>query len=201
MPEDASTVYLFAKRGRSDDHVRICSRHIGSGKRHACRDGGHRSRVGTAMKALPWILVALLASVLLIWHCAEQQAEDCVVRDTIIEHDTIRDSIPYPVLTYVDRYDTVYLPILVDSSDGGYVNRDSVPVIIPIEKKEYRTEDYHAIISGYNPNLDLMEVFSKTQTITVTQKPKRWGLGLQAGFGYPHGWYVGIGGSYNLWMW
>lgn len=153
------------------------------------------------MKTLLWILVALLASVLLIQHCTERQAEERVIRDTITVHDTIRDSVPYPVLAYVDRYDTIYLPILVDTSDTDHVEGDSVPVVIPIESKEYRTEDYHAIISGYNPNLDLMEVFRKTQTITVTSKPKRWGLGLQAGYGVPHGWYFGGGISYNLLIW
>ena len=33
------------------------------------------------------------------------------------------------------------------------------------------------------------------------QKKKRWGLGLQTGYSYPGGWYVGVGISCNLIMW
>jgi len=36
---------------------------------------------------------------------------------------------------------------------------------------------------------------------TIKSKKKRWGLGLQAGYGYPGGFYVGAGVSYNLFYW
>ena len=69
-----------------------------------------------------------------------------------------------------------------------------------------------AVVSGYlDPRLDKLQIFPKTiyQTVTndiyypvtVKQKKKRWGLGLQAGYGYPGGLYVGGGVSYNLFMW
>lgn len=35
---------------------------------------------------------------------------------------------------------------------------------------------------------------------TIKPKKKHWGLGLQIGYGYPGGWYVGGGVSYNLFM-
>ena len=79
--------------------------------------------------------------------------------------------------------------------------RDSIPVIIPIERKEYRTADYRAVVSGYKPSLDYIEVYRKTQTVTLSPKPKRWGIGLQAGISYPAGWHVGIGISYDIWQW
>ena len=37
--------------------------------------------------------------------------------------------------------------------------------------------------------------------VPIKSKKKRWGLGLQAGYGYPSGFYVGGGVSYNLFMW
>ena len=56
-----------------------------------------------------------------------------------------------------------------------------------------------------------MTVYPRTvyQTVTndiyhpvvVKPKKKRWGFGLQAGYGYPGGFYVGGGVSYNLFMW
>ncbi|WP_334312433.1 DUF6808 domain-containing protein, partial [Bacteroides uniformis] len=35
----------------------------------------------------------------------------------------------------------------------------------------------------------------------VKPKRKRWGLGLQVGYGYPGGFYVGAGVSWNLFIW
>ncbi len=153
------------------------------------------------MKWLPWILVFLLAVILLLRNYTEMQVNERIIHDTVVKYDTIRDSVPYPMFTYIYKYDTAYFPIFVDSSTVGHNPVDSVPVVIPVERKEYRTEDYQAVISGYRPNLDLIEVFQKTQTITVTPKTKRWGLGLQAGYGVSGGWYVGVGISYNIWQW
>lgn len=153
------------------------------------------------MKWLPWLLVALLAAILLFRNYDGNQVNERRVCDTVIEHDTIRDSVPYPMFTYIYKYDTSYLPIYIDSSTVNHVTIDSAPVVIPIERKEYRMRDYRAVISGYHPNLDLMEVFHKTQTITVTPKLKRWGLGIQAGCGVPSGWYIGFGINYDLFQW
>ena len=66
-----------------------------------------------------------------------------------------------------------------------------------------------AWVSGYRPRLDSLMVFPRTVYRTVTNdiyhtivpKKKRWGFGLQAGYGYPGGFYVGGGVSYNLFMW
>lgn len=66
-----------------------------------------------------------------------------------------------------------------------------------------------AWVSGYRPRLDSLMVFPRTvyQTVTndiyrtIVPKKKRWGLGLQAGYGYPGGFYVGIGVSRNIFMW
>ena len=33
------------------------------------------------------------------------------------------------------------------------------------------------------------------------KKKKRWGSGLQIGYGYLGGWYVGVGVSYDIFMW
>lgn len=148
------------------------------------------------MKWLPWILVAFLATTILYRNCNGKHESDVPVIDTVIQIDTVRDTVPHTVIVRFDHWDTLYIPLLIDS---GIV--DSVPFAIPIEKKEYRTENYHAIISGYKPELELIEVFQKTLTITVTPKPKRWGFGLQAGYGVPHGWYVGVGVSYDIWQW
>lgn len=149
------------------------------------------------MKKLPWILVILLAIACAVsWFRPHEPLPAEVRRDTVTIVDTVRDTILKPYQVEVIRFDTLWFPLLVD--DGEV---DSVPFSIPIESKEYRTEQYRAIISGYRPSLDFMETYNTTQTITITPKRKRWGLGLQTGYGYPTGWYVGAGVTFNLWQW
>lgn len=151
------------------------------------------------MKALPWILVGLISALCLWGWLRPTGTGTQTLRDTIIICDTVRYTIPKPLLVRFDHWDTIPFPVPI--YEGTDTVRDTLYVPMPIERREYRTDDYHAIISGYRPRLELMEVFRTTQTVTVTQKPKRWGLGVQMGAGYPGGWYVGIGVGYDLWQW
>ena len=158
------------------------------------------------MKSLPWILVCLLLGVIVWVQCNPHDPQTVYVKgDTVHIRDTIRDTIPQPVRETLKRNDTVYLPILIDTSTDRTVEGDSIPVLIPITSKEYKTDDYRAVVSGYNPSLDSMEIYRDNKIITfptpTIQKKKRWGFGLQAGYGYPNGWYVGAGVSCNLFMW
>lgn len=151
------------------------------------------------MKSLPWILVGVLAVVSLLgWLRPVEKADAIAMRDTVIIRDTVRDSIPKPLLVRFDHWDSIPVPVPFFVRD---TLRDTIYIPVPIERKEYLTVDYHAIISGYRPRLELMEVFRRTQTVTLTPKPRRWGLGVQAGVGYPSGWYVGLGVQYDLWQW
>lgn len=83
---------------------------------------------------------------------------------------------------------------------------DSVDVTIPITQNIYEDEDYTAYVSGYKPCLDSL-IFKRPReitTVTKYQRPKRWSVGVQVGYGVtlkstpqfmP---YVGIGISYNF---
>lgn len=154
------------------------------------------------MKSLPWILVCLLIGVIVWMRCNPYDPSTVYNKgDTVRIRDTIRDTIPIPVREILKRTDTVYLPILIDTTTDRTVEGDSVPVIIPITSKEYKTNDYRAVVSGYKPSLDLMEVYPEKEIITLKPKRKRLGLGLQIGYGYPGGLYVGGGVSYNLFIW
>ena len=81
---------------------------------------------------------------------------------------------------------------------------DSVEVVVPITQRVYGDSLYRAYVSGYRPQLDSIFVYPRTNYITTTvkEKPKRWGIGLQAGYGYSPGNgmspYLGIGVSYNF---
>lgn len=156
------------------------------------------------MKSLPWILVCLLLGVIVWMQCNSHDLQPVYAKvDTVRIRDTVRDTIPKPVRETLKRTDTVYLPILIDTTTDRTVEGDSIPVLIPITSKEYKTDDYRAVVSGYKPSLDSMEIYRDKGFITLTplHKKNRWGLGLQAGYSYPSGWYVGAGISCNLFMW
>ena len=67
-------------------------------------------------------------------------------------------------------------------------------------------------VSGYRPQLDSIHIYHRTEYITkeikTVAKPKRWGIGLQAGYGVSFSNkqiqatpYIGIGISYNILTW
>lgn len=123
-----------------------------------------------------------------------------IERDTIIVRDTIREYYPQEVERVVIRTERVEVPIVRYDTI-----REVVEVEIPIEEKEYKSEEYYAVIGGYNPYLKSIEVYPKTSYITTTEtvtKRKRWGvsLGVQGGYGFtPKGWqpYAGVGVTFG----
>ena len=82
--------------------------------------------------------------------------------------------------------------------------QDSVTVQIPITQRVYETDRYRAVVSGYQPSLDDLLIYQPSQVVRIKDKPKRWGIGVQVGYGMtvkgtpqftP---YIGVGVSYNL---
>lgn len=159
------------------------------------------------MKALPWILIVLLAlAVLFLWN-RQQKLSMLSHPDTTEYVETIPFYYPVPKDSVVIRYKYAKLPIKKDTCKvkQDTYTPDSAEVIIPIIQKMYKDSLYQAWVSGYDAKLDSIEVYSRTMEIKipapVPTKHKRWGLGLQAGYGYPNGFYVGIGVSWNMWQW
>lgn len=126
--------------------------------------------------------------------------------DTIIRIDTftdykplVRDSI---VLKEVVRKLPIYYSVH-DTMSDTIVRVDSVSVAIPITQKKYEGDDYKAWVSGYEPSLDSIDVYRKTETITIREEQRRWGIGIVGGVGYgitsrkveP---FVGVGVTYRL---
>lgn len=151
------------------------------------------------MKALPWILaILLLVACVATWFRpleplpAEVRTETKI--KTVVKVDTLLISPPMAPLLVIRLTDTMRI-------GDNVVNR---------EQAYYEDSLYRAWVSGYRPRLDSLQVFPRTVTNTVTndiyhtikvKDKRRWGLGLQAGYGYPGGAYVGIGVSYDLWQW
>ena len=127
--------------------------------------------------------------------------------DTLFVYDTI--FIEKPVINKVEIIDTLLLPVPVTDT---LMLHDTVLVYLPIEQRQYSDPRYTAWVSGYRPQLDSIQIYQQTQYITkevkVATKPKRWGIGLQAGYGvslhngqvFPAP-YIGVGLSYSIVSW
>ena len=159
------------------------------------------------MKVLPWILIVLLSlAVLFLWN-RQQELSGLPHPDTTEYVETIPFYYPVPRDSVIKRYKTVKLPIKKDSCEVKQDTciLDSAEAVIPITQKIYEDNLYRAWVSGYDAKLDSIEIYSRTREIRkpvlFPAKRKRWGLGLQAGYSYPNGLYVGVGVSYNLWQW
>lgn len=121
--------------------------------------------------------------------------------DTITVFDTIREKIPEYINRYVVKTDSVPYYIYGVDTVIKYV-------YLPIERKEYKTDNYFAIVEGYNPSLYYIETYNKTSYIDRVQKiyvKPRWGIGVQIGYGYNLNdrffTYIGVGLQYNLLTW
>lgn len=142
-----------------------------------------------------------------------------VVRDTVRVYQPVaRDSVVVRYVTerlaVAEREESegadAFVPLndsVASSVDKIVGSVDSVAVEIPITQKMYEGEDWRAWVSGYRPMLDSLQVYRERQTITIVEreKPKRWSIGVVAGYGAilrgsvsfeP---FVGIGVSYKLW--
>ena len=175
------------------------------------------------------VLVLLAVSVgLNVHYCTTNAERDITTHsDTVTVFDTARWFMPAFKDMRIVRYDTVRFPLVLTSIDRKgngdvradstqikdsfadsrftpVVDRDSATVQIPITQKIYKTEQYRAYVSGYNPRLDSIEVYNKIATITNVIKkkpPGRFGIGIIGGYGVGNNGltpFIGIGIQYKL---
>lgn len=161
-----------------------------------------------------WILLlvaALVATVsVLSWRLGYRAAVAELIEepkaDTLVVKDTVTVEFPVPILTTITDTILVAYPDIVIIHDTTFVQ-------LPKERKEYSGKDYRAVVSGFQPSLDLIQVFPETKVVTQTisvpsRKRSHWALSLQAGYGLtlqnshitplP---YIGAGISYSLVEW
>lgn len=96
----------------------------------------------------------------------------------VIRRDTIRIEKPVFVRSSVKDF------ILVPVRDTVRVT-DTVYTVIPRIERVYEDSTYRAVVSGYDPRLEQLEIYRKTatQVVTLTQveRQSRFGFGLAAG--------------------
>lgn len=130
-----------------------------------------------------------------IWHT------DTVTVETFI-HDTVL--VDRPVYIKEKVVENIYVPV-VDTLRY----HDTCYVVLPRSQREYADTLYTAWVSGYDPRLDSIRIVKSLHVITQTVKEpkKRWGIGVNAGYGLtlspqpqlsP---YIGLGVTYSIVSW
>lgn len=154
------------------------------------------------MKYLPYFLIAALAFCL-GWCSRSPTKCNTGKADTVtsvhvvtkVDVDTQYILSPQPYLAWIDSSDTIH------ASDTCCHLR---------EYKEYQDSNYYAKVSGVQPRLDELRIYPKTVYETqyiyrdIVGKPKRWGIGLSAGYGvgrYGLSPVLAVTVNYNLWNW
>jgi len=149
------------------------------------------------------IAVVLFFSGFFVRQCTYKAPEPEIkeYRDTV----TLTDTMWFPDPVEVERVvrDTMW----VDVGDI-IIEHDTTYIPLPKEYVTYKDSSYTAVVSGFNPALEEIAVYPKTQYITVQTekifteyKHYKFGVGVQAGYGItPAGFqpYLGLGLSYNL---
>ena len=126
-------------------------------------------------KALQWIgVVALVVVCLALGFFVGRGARPqppVVQTDTLVVRDTIREAFPVPSSVAPAGYELAPVGTLaelraqVDSLASAAHDTTEIYVPVQIERAEFVKPDYHLIISGWHPRVELIEVFAKTETI------------------------------------
>ena len=124
--------------------------------------------------------------------------EIITITDTLVLTDTIIKFQPKPYKVTI--IDTIYLP-----------QQPQQPQIDTLIRQEvtYKDSTYTAVVGGIEPYLKSIEIYPKTiyvnnNTTTTIKVRSRFGLGVQAGYGYGRNGlqpYIGIGVQYNFMQW
>ena len=139
-------------------------------------------------KILSFIIISFVG--FMVGYCSRPKA-DTIVK-TEVKTDTLRIVAPTEV-----RVDTFYRNVIVpvkQKPDTVLLTRtDSILVYLPFERKVYEDSTYRAVISGYKPVLEDIEVYAGETTIYKEKTPPRLSPFVMGGLGSKGS--VSIGGG------
>ena len=149
------------------------------------------------------VIAGLVICLLNGWASCHRTTDKEVITiiDTLVLTDTIIKMQPKPYKVTI--IDTIYLP--------QQPQQPQQPQIDTLIRQEitYKDSTYTAVVGGIEPYLKSIEIYPKTiyvnnNTTTTIKVRSRFGLGVQAGYGYGRSGlqpYVGVGVQYNLIQW
>ena len=159
------------------------------------------------MKRIKYILLGVIAGIVICllngWVSCHRTTDKEVITitDTLVLTDTIIKFQPKPYKVTI--IDTIYIP--------QQPQQPQQPQIDTLIRQEviYKDSTYMAVVGGIEPYLKSIEIYPKTiyvnnNTTTTIKVRSRFGLGVQAGYGYGRNGlqpYVGVGVQYNFFQW
>ena len=161
------------------------------------------------IEKIKYILLGVIAGLVICfingWACYRTTDKEVItITDTLVLTDTIIKFQPKPYKVTI--IDTIYLP-----QQPQKPQKPQKPQIDTLIRQEviYKDSTYMAVVGGIEPYLKSIEIYPKTiyvnnNTTTTIKVRSRFGLGVQAGYGYGRNGlqpYVGIGVQYNLIQW
>lgn len=162
------------------------------------------------MERIKYILLGIIAGLVIClingWTSCHRTTDKEVITitDTLVLTDTIVKMQPKPYKVTI--IDTIYLP-----QQPQKPQKPQKPQIDTLIRQEviYKDSTYMAVVGGIEPYLKSIEIYPKTiyvnnNTTTTIKVRSRFGLGVQAGYGYGRNGlqpYIGVGVQYNLIQW
>ena len=162
------------------------------------------------MERVKYILLGVIAGLVICllngWASCHRTTDKEVITitDTLVLTDTIIKMQPKPYKVTI--IDTIYLP-----QRPQQPQQPQQPQYDTLIRQEviYKDSTYMAVVGGIEPYLKSIEIYPKTiyvnnNTTTTIKVRSRFGLGVQAGYGYGRNGlqpYVGVGVQYNLIQW
>ena len=159
------------------------------------------------MDRIKYILLGVIAGMVICllngWASCHRTTDKEVITitDTLVLTDTIIKFKPKPYKVTI--IDTIYL--------SQQTQQPQQPQYDTLIRQEviYKDSTYMAVVGGIEPYLKSIEIYPKTiyvnnNTTTTIKVRSRFGLGVQAGYGYGRNGlqpYVGVGVQYNLIQW
>ena len=146
------------------------------------------------------IVVFASAAYLLLSHLCRRdtppQIKEVGAPDTLIVWDTI--FIDKPIWVTSKVRDSVRFAVPKVQADTVH---DTLFVYLPQQEIVWTDSLCSVYAHGINPVIDSVAHFLPTKTIIPKTSPKRWGIGIQAGYGASEDGlspYIGIGVTYSL---
>lgn len=127
-----------------------------------------------------------------------ETAAGVIMTDTVTMTDTVLVEMPVEKIRTVVRTEVRPMALAADTTD-------TVAVRVGMERKVYQTDDYRAVVSGYEASLDTLLLRRELTRVTLTSataaSKRRWGVSVTAGVALtPAGVQpmIGVGVSYRL---
>ena len=165
------------------------------------------------MERIKYILLGVIAGIVIYfingWVSCHRTTDKEVITitDTLVLTDTIIKFQPKPYKVTI--IDTIYIP--QQPQQPQKPQKPQKPQYDTLIRQEviYKDSTYMAVVGGIEPYLKSIEIYPKTiyvnnNTTTTIKVRSRFGLGVQAGYGYGRNGlqpYVGVGVQYNFFQW